>query len=82
MKKECFTKSFIMPITSHKYTKDNVTVLWQPDKCIHSGVCVKGLSAVFNPRKSPWIDMTKAEADRIAEQVKQCPSGALSLLNS
>ncbi len=70
-----------MPIKSHKYTKDGVTVLWQPDICIHSGICVKGLSAVFNPSKSPWIDMDKAETDRIIEQVKKCPSGALSILN-
>ncbi|MEP7107476.1 MAG: (4Fe-4S)-binding protein [Ferruginibacter sp.] len=69
-----------MPIRSHEYTRDGVTILWQPDKCIHSGVCVRGLSTVFNPGKSPWIDMSKAETARIAEQVKKCPSGALSLL--
>ena len=70
-----------MHIKSHTYTKDGVTILWQPDKCIHSGVCVRGLPAVFNPSKSPWIDMSKAETDRIAAQVNNCPSGALSLLN-
>jgi len=70
-----------MPVKLHKYIKDNITVLWQPDKCIHSGVCVRGLSEVFNPRKSPWIDMSKAATDLIAEQVRKCPSGALSLLN-
>jgi uncharacterized Fe-S cluster protein YjdI len=70
-----------MHIKSHTYTKDGITILWQPDKCIHSGVCVRGLSEVFNPRKHPWIDMGNAESNLIAEQVKKCPSGALSLLN-
>jgi uncharacterized Fe-S cluster protein YjdI len=65
---------------SHKYTREGVTILWQPDKCIHSGVCVRGLSAVFNPAISPWIDMSKAETQRIVEQVQKCPSGALSIL--
>jgi uncharacterized Fe-S cluster protein YjdI len=69
-----------MHIKSHTYTNEGVTILWQPDKCIHSGVCVRGLREVFNPGKSPWIDMSKAETDLIAEQVKKCPSGALSLL--
>lgn len=66
---------------SHKYTNDGVTILWQPDKCTHSGMCVRGLSAVFNPDISPWIDMSKAETQRIVEQVQKCPSGALSILD-
>jgi uncharacterized Fe-S cluster protein YjdI len=65
---------------SHTYSRDGITILWQPDICIHSGVCVHGLSEVFNPRKHPWIDLDKAEMDLIAEQVKKCPSGALSIL--
>jgi uncharacterized Fe-S cluster protein YjdI len=70
-----------MHIKSHQYiNSDGVTVLWQPDLCIHSGVCVRGLSAVFNPAITPWIDMSKAESESVIEQVKKCPSGALSIL--
>jgi uncharacterized Fe-S cluster protein YjdI len=70
-----------MHIKSHQYiNSDGVTVLWQPDLCIHSGVCVRGLSAVFNPSVTPWIDMSKAESGSVIEQVKKCPSGALSIL--
>jgi uncharacterized Fe-S cluster protein YjdI len=68
---------------SHRYTNaEGVTILWQPDLCIHSGVCVRGLPAVFNPAISPWIDMSKAETVDIIRQVKMCPSGALSILNT
>ena len=69
-----------MALQSHKYTKDGVTVLWQPGKCIHSGICASGLHEVFDPSKTPWIDMNKADTDRIIEQVSKCPSGALSIL--
>ncbi len=47
--------------------------------CIHSGICVKGLGEVFDPHRKPWIDMSKAETQQIIDQVKKCPSGALSI---
>jgi len=33
---------------------------------------------VFNPNEKPWIKMDGASTERIIEQVKKCPSGALS----
>jgi uncharacterized Fe-S cluster protein YjdI len=62
-----------------EYKKEDVTILWQPDKCIHSAVCVKGLSKVFKPKESPWIQTENASKEEIVKQVKACPSGALSL---
>ncbi|NCI45457.1 (4Fe-4S)-binding protein [Sediminibacterium soli] len=67
-----------MPVTKHNYTNNEVTVVWKPDTCIHSRICWKGLLSVFNPAKRPWIDMGAEPTDRIIEQVKQCPSGALT----
>ncbi len=67
-----------MPVTTHKYKKDDLTVIWKPELCIHSGICAKGLQAVFNPRRRPWIDLSQAEKEQIKEQIKKCPSGALS----
>lgn len=63
-----------------KYTKGDITVLWKPDLCIHSGVCVAGLPQVFDPKARPWINVTQASSEEIVAQVKQCPSGALSIL--
>jgi uncharacterized Fe-S cluster protein YjdI len=62
----------------HKYTNNEVTVVWRPSTCIHSANCWKGLIEVFNPRQKPWIKMDGAATEKIIEQVKKCPSGALS----
>jgi uncharacterized Fe-S cluster protein YjdI len=61
-----------------KYSNDEVTVIWQPDKCTHSGICVRGLPEVFDSQKRPWVTIQGASTERIIEQVNQCPSGALS----
>jgi uncharacterized Fe-S cluster protein YjdI len=60
------------------YENGEIRVIWRPDLCVHSGVCVRGLPEVFRPGDRPWIDLGGATSDRIVEQVEQCPSGALS----
>jgi uncharacterized Fe-S cluster protein YjdI len=60
------------------YTNNEVTVVWKPKECIHSTLCWKELKDVFNPRERPWIKMDGASTERIIEQVRKCPSGALS----
>ncbi|MEM6726417.1 MAG: (4Fe-4S)-binding protein [Bacteroidota bacterium] len=60
------------------YANDDITVVWKPNRCIHSKKCWKGLLPVFNPQKKPWVNMEGANTERIIEQVQQCPSGALS----
>jgi uncharacterized Fe-S cluster protein YjdI len=60
------------------YENGEIRVIWRPDRCVHSGVCVRGLPKVFRPGDGPWIDLGSVISDRIVEQVEQCPSGALS----
>ena len=61
-----------------KYSNGEVTIVWKPKECIHSGICFRGLNEVFDPRKRPWITPEHSTTDKIIEQVKKCPSGALS----
>ncbi|WP_338357262.1 (4Fe-4S)-binding protein [Yeosuana marina] len=61
-----------------EYSNGDVTVVWKPEACIHSAVCVKGLPDVFQPKDKPWIKIDKASTEALIQQVKQCPSGALS----
>ena len=62
-----------------EYTNGDITVVWEPGLCIHSGVCFHSLPQVFKPRERPWIQMNNADSKAIEETVKSCPSGALSL---
>ena len=68
-----------MPQKTHHYSNGEITVVWQPQMCTHSGICFKGLAGVFDPRRKPWIDMSQAKNAQIIDQVKKCPSGALSI---
>ena len=61
-----------------KYTNGEVTIVWKPERCVHSGLCFNGLGEVFNPRVHPWITQQGSTTEKIIEQVKMCPSGALS----
>ncbi|WP_044201408.1 (4Fe-4S)-binding protein [Flammeovirga sp. OC4] len=61
------------------YTKGVISVLWEPEKCIHSEKCFKSLPRVFNPKRKPWIDLEQSTDEKIIETVRNCPSQALSL---
>ena len=61
-----------------EYSNGELTVVWKPAKCQHSGVCVKTLPKVYNPKEKPWIKPDNATTDELKKQIDQCPSGALS----
>ncbi len=67
-----------MKNVTKKYTNDEVTIVWKPELCIHSGNCFRGLNEVFDPKERPWVRPDAATSDLIVEQIKKCPSGALS----
>ncbi len=61
-----------------KYSNGEMTIVWKPNECIHSTMCFKGLGNVFDPTKRPWITPEGSTTEKIIDQVKKCPSGALS----
>jgi uncharacterized Fe-S cluster protein YjdI len=61
-----------------EYKNDKLVVRYDPGICIHAGECVRGLPSVFNVSKKPWIDVNGASPAAIIEQVRCCPSGALT----
>jgi len=61
-----------------EYSNDEVTIVWQPKMCIHSEKCFRGLPSVFKPKDKPWIHPEGATTEQIINQVRACPSGALS----
>ena len=62
----------------HEYSNGEITIIWQPEVCIHSGNCVKNLAAVFRPQERPWIKPENATSAEITSAIDKCPSGALS----
>ena len=59
------------------YETDDIVVTFDPNICIHSGVCVRGLPLVFDVSRRRWIQPEHAPAATVAAQVARCPSGAL-----
>jgi putative redox protein len=64
-----------------KYRNDEITVVWKPEFCKHSGRCVTQLPNVFDLKTKPWVTMTGAETQTIIDQVNKCPTGALSFFH-
>lgn len=63
-----------------RYKKEDLTVFWDSDICIHSAICAKGLPTVFKPKDRPWIQTDGASKQEIMDQIDKCPSAALSYL--
>ncbi len=57
-------------------------VTWNPNTCCHAGVCVKSLTDVFKVEDGEFkIDPSKASEEEVESVVKQCPSGALAVVD-
>jgi uncharacterized Fe-S cluster protein YjdI len=59
------------------YASDDITVTFDTTLCEHSGNCVRGLPAVFDASRRPWIQPANAPGAEVADAVRRCPSGAL-----
>ncbi len=66
-------------LVEKEYTNGEITVLWKPEQCIHSGICLRGLPKVFNLKQRPWVNMEAADSEAIVNLVRECPSKALSI---
>ena len=61
-----------------EYSNGEITIVWKPALCEHSRLCWTGLHDVFHPKELPWITPEKSTTEKIIEQVRKCPSGALT----
>lgn len=67
----------MQPRRLQTYETDEIIVTFDPSICIHSGVCVRGLPAVFDVKRKRWVRPDLGSAEEVAAQVRRCPSGAL-----
>lgn len=61
------------------YETPEVTVSFDPNLCRHTGICLRGLPAVFDIREKRWVRPELAPAAEVIAQVGRCPSGALQI---
>ncbi len=66
-----------MKTNPNVFSNSDITVTYNPCKCINADRCAKELSNVFRQSVIPWIDLDGASTKKIIKQVKKCPSGAL-----
>ncbi|MGW6013693.1 (4Fe-4S)-binding protein [Streptomyces sp. NPDC055210] len=59
------------------YRAESITVTFEAGRCLHAAECVHGLPEVFDTTKRPWIRPDASTAERVADVVRRCPSGAL-----
>jgi uncharacterized Fe-S cluster protein YjdI len=62
------------------YEAPEIIVTFDPDVCIHSGVCITGLPDVFDVKRKRWIRPELQAAEVVERQVMKCPSGALQFV--
>ncbi len=61
-----------------EYSNGEITILWEPGKCIHAGECVKALPQVYDPNARPWLKIENANTPELKAQIAKCPSAALT----
>jgi uncharacterized Fe-S cluster protein YjdI len=66
-----------MPKRLQLYETDEIEVTFDPNVCIHSGVCIRGLPLVFDVKRKRWVRPELATSEQVAAQIRICPSGAL-----
>jgi uncharacterized Fe-S cluster protein YjdI len=63
--------------TRKRYTGEAVDVSFDPVRCRHAAECVRGLGAVFDTDRRPWILPDGADPEDVVRVVARCPTGAL-----
>jgi CDGSH-type Zn-finger protein/uncharacterized Fe-S cluster protein YjdI len=66
-------------MTAKEYAGKEVVISFDARRCIHAAECVRGAPSVFNPDAKPWIAPDGASGEHVAQVVRRCPTGALSL---
>jgi uncharacterized Fe-S cluster protein YjdI/CDGSH-type Zn-finger protein len=60
-----------------RYTGEAVDVTFDPLRCRHAAECLRGLPAVFDRDRRPWILPDAGDSADVVRVVARCPTGAL-----
>jgi uncharacterized Fe-S cluster protein YjdI len=61
------------PEVERAYANDRIEVTWEPAFCIHVAECLRGLPAVFDNQRRPWIIVDNGSPGDIGEVIQRCP---------
>lgn len=59
------------------YRDGDLTVTFDPTRCIHAAACIRAQPDVFDSAARPWIRLERAAHGDIMRAVQGCPTGAL-----
>jgi CDGSH-type Zn-finger protein/uncharacterized Fe-S cluster protein YjdI len=62
-----------------KFAGEKMDVHWDGRLCIHVGECTRAKGELFVSGRKPWGQPDRAEPDHVAEVVRRCPTGALTI---
>jgi CDGSH-type Zn-finger protein/uncharacterized Fe-S cluster protein YjdI len=62
-----------------EYASDEVVIRYDPALCVHAAECMRGAPLVFDPDARPWIQPERGDPEHLAQVVRRCPTGALTL---
>jgi uncharacterized Fe-S cluster protein YjdI len=60
-----------------RYVGERIEVTYDAARCRHAAECLRGLPAVFDVTRRPWIEPDAADAEELAAVIRRCPTGAL-----
>ena len=60
------------------YEGKNITVYYEDSLCMSASECNRAEGGLFMSGRNPWCDPDCMDAERAAEIVRRCPSGALT----
>ena len=60
-----------------RYEGQEIEVTYDATRCLHAAECVRGMPAVFDTAKRPWIAPDSGEPEALATVIRRCPTGAL-----
>ncbi len=61
------------------YRGREASVTFDTERCTHAEICVKGLPAVFDTSRRPWVLPDAADPKQLERVVLGCPTGALRM---
>jgi uncharacterized Fe-S cluster protein YjdI len=64
-------------VTVKRYEGRRIVVTYDSARCLHAAECVRGMPAVFDTSKRPWIAPDEGDAGALAGVIARCPTGAL-----